>query len=154
MFTVPPSISKVPPDVVCNELPLLVPKLATPEVTRIKPLLVNEKFPLFKVPPFIHKPPDEGIVGPNLENWKVPVVILNKPLTIEIFPLFERPFPFASRTDETLFPLLTIMESNAVGALPLIVLLLFPLKVTKPPLPVKTPLLIQKQKILPEKTGT
>ena len=143
IFTVPPSISRVPPEVVCKELPFLVPKLATPELMRIKPLLVKEKLPLFNVPPLIQRPPEEGMVGPNLENWNIPFVILNNPLTMEIFPLLERPFPLASRTDVILFPLLIIIVSKAVGALPLMVLLVFPLKVTYPPLPVKTPLLFQ-----------
>ena len=45
-------------------LPELVPKLATPSVTRSNPLNVVEKLPLFSVPPFTQIPPDAGIVGP------------------------------------------------------------------------------------------
>ena len=127
IFTVPPSIIKLPPVAVCNSFPVAVPTFKIPEETLIKPLLLigNPGPPetLLTVAPFTQIPAALGMLGSDV-NWNVPVVALNKPFDMVRFPVFEiAPAPFASTIEVMSEPLLIIMLLNAEAALPLIVLL-------------------------------
>src|SRR5436190_10205242 len=134
ILTVPPSINTLPPEAVCNSLPVAVPTFRVPDETLIDPLFVIEKPPppetLLTIAPFTQKPAVFGMLGSEV-NWNVPPVILKNPFKRLMFPALET-VPVASTTELMSEPLLMIMLLNAEAALPLMVLLPGPVKLILP----------------------